>query len=66
MLLIRGQGKKRITAKLCCSLFTGIKMLPVYNSVRKQINTTLDFTCHFCISSNKEYMKSKTKRSDRG
>lgn len=62
MLLIKGLGHKRITAKLYCSLFRGRKMLPVYNSVRKQTQLV---TCHFCISSN-EYMKSKTKRSDHG
>lgn len=57
----RGQDKYRITVELCCMLFRWIEMLPSYNSVRKQINTAPDFASYFCISSNKEYMKNKTR-----
>lgn len=61
VVFFRGQDKYRITVELCCVLFRWIEMLPSYNSVRKQINTAPDFASYFCISSNKEYMKNKTR-----
>jgi len=62
---VPGDFDWRIPLELCFSFFKGINILPIYNSVRKQINTTSNFASFFlffAVIKNKRRMKTETEK----